>query len=152
MFIYGAALTLGAALVDHGVAEWLALGIFGVVEGGGDNLLLFSVIILLGVALTNIMSDGAAAAVLVPITLAVGVAAGLTGADLAMVAIPTAIPTAFAFMTAFGTPPNLIVHASGIPGSADFARNGVPMVLLAVLVLLAAQRYYWPLATGWLGF
>ena len=152
MFIYGAALTLGAAMVDHGVAEWLALGIFGMVEGGGDNLLLFSVIILLGVALTNIMSDGAAAAVLVPITLAVGVAAGLTGADLAMVAILTAISTAFAFMTAFGTPPNLIVHASGIPGSADFARNGVPMVLLAVLVLLAAQRYYWPLATGWLGF
>jgi len=98
------------------------------------------------------MSDGAAAAVLVPITLAVGVAAGLTGADLAMVAILTAISTAFAFMTAFGTPPNLIVHASGIPGSADFARNGVPMVLLAVLVLLAAQHYYWPLATGWLGF
>ena len=152
MFIYGAALTLGAAMVDHGVAEWLALGIFGMVEGGGDNLLLFSVIILLGVALTNIMSDGAAAAVLVPITLAVGVAAGLTGADLAMVAILTAISTAFAFMTAFGTPPNLIVHASGIPGSADFVRNGVPMVLLAVLVLLAAQRYYWPLATGWLGF
>ena len=152
MFIYGAALTLGAAMVDHGVAEWLALGIFGMVEGGGDNLLLFSVIILLGVALTNIMSDGAAAAVLVPITLAVGVAAGLTGADLAMVAILTAISTAFAFMTAFGTPPNLIVHASGIPGSADFARNGVPMVLLAVLVLLAAQHYYWPLATGWLGF
>ena len=116
--------------------------------GEGGELLLFSVIILLGVALTNIMSDGAAAAVLVPITLAVGVAADL---DLAMVAILTAISTAFAFATAFGTPPNLIVHASGIPGSADFVRNGVPMVLLAVLVLLAAQRYYWPLATGWLG-
>ena len=146
MFIYGAALTLGAALVDHGVAKWLALGIFEMVEGRGE-LLLFSVIILLGVALTNIMSDGAAAAVLVPITLAVGVAAEL---DLVMVALLTAISTAFAFMTAFGTPPNLIVHASGIPGSADFARNGVPMVLLAVLVLLAAQRYYWPLVTGWL--
>ncbi|MEC8878413.1 MAG: sodium:sulfate symporter, partial [Candidatus Thermoplasmatota archaeon] len=65
--------------------------------------------------------------------------------------ILTAISTAFAFATAFGTPPNLIVHASGIPNSADFVRNGVPMVLLAVLVLLAAQRYYWPLATGWLG-
>ena len=147
MFIYGAALTLGAAMVDHGVAEWLALGIFGLVEGGGE-LLLFSVIILLGVTLTNIMSDGAAAAVLVPITLAVGVAAEL---DLAVVAILTAISTAFAFMTAFGTPPNLIVHASGIPSSADFVRNGVPMVLLAVLVLLVAQRYYWPLALGWTG-
>jgi sodium-dependent dicarboxylate transporter 2/3/5 len=147
MFIYGAALTLGAAMVDHGVAEWLALGIFGLVEGGGE-LLLFSVIILLGVALTNIMSDGAAAAVLVPITLAVGVAAEL---DLAVVAILTAISTAFAFMTAFGTPPNLIVHASGIPSSADFVRNGVPMVLLAVLVLLVAQRYYWPIALGWTG-
>ena len=147
MFIYGAALTLGAALVDHGVAEWLALGIFEMVEGRGE-LLLFSVIILLGVALTNIMSDGAAAAVLVPITLAVGVAAEL---DLAVVAILTAISTAFAFMTAFGTPPNLIVHASGIPSAADFVRNGVPMVLLAVLVLLVAQRYYWPIALGWTG-
>jgi di/tricarboxylate transporter len=78
----------------------------------------------------------------------VGVAAELY---LAVVAILTAISTAFAFMTAFGTPPNLIVHASGIPSSADFVRNGVPMVLLAALVLLVAQRYYWPIALGWTG-
>lgn len=141
MFIYGAALTLGATMVEHGVAEWLADGIFKMSQGQ-DEVVIILMIISLAVLLTNIMSDGAAAAVLIPITLAVAFSANM---DLVFVGMITAIGTAFAFMTSFGTPPNLIVHASGIPTSKDFARNGIPMVLIAIAVVVLIEEKYWPL-------
>lgn len=53
-------------------------------------------IIIVTVLLTNVMSDGAAAAILVPITLAVGAAASL---PLASIALITAISTAFALFS-----------------------------------------------------
>ena len=145
IFIYGAALSLGAAMNDAGVAEWLANGLFNLTPTWGVML----VIVLVAALLTNVMSAGATAAVLVPITLAIGQQADL---NLASVAIITAAGTAFAFMTSFGTPPNLIVHASGIPTARDFARCGIPMVIMAIMVLLLVQKFYWPVAQGWLGW
>ena len=147
MFIYGAALTMGKAMVNHGAADWLAGGLYQMADYGseyGGDLSIILIIIVVTVLLTNVMSDGAAAAILVPITLAVGAAAEF---NLAFIAIITAISTAFAFMTSFGTPPNLIVQASGIPTSNDFLRNGVPLVIIAILFLILAQTYYWGTAS-----
>ena len=147
MFIYGAALTMGKAMVNHGAADWLAGGLYQMADYGseyGGDLSIILIIIVVTVLLTNVMSDGAAAAILVPITLAVGAAADF---NLAFIAIITAISTAFAFMTSFGTPPNLIVQASGIPTSNDFLRNGVPLVIIAILFLVLAQTYYWDMAS-----
>ena len=115
MFIYGAALTMGKAMVKHGAADWLAGGLYWLTEfADGEKVAIILMIIIVTVMLTNVMSDGAAAAILVPITLAVGFQADL---PLESIALITAISTAFAFMTSFGTPPNLIVQASGIPKS-----------------------------------
>ena len=147
MFIYGAALTMGKAMVNHGAADWLAGGLYQLANYGseyGGDLSIILIIVVVTVLLTNVMSDGAAAAILVPITLAVGAAAEF---NLAFIAIITAISTAFAFMTSFGTPPNLIVQASGIPTSNDFLRNGVPLVIIAILFLILAQTYYWGTAS-----
>jgi sodium-dependent dicarboxylate transporter 2/3/5 len=149
MFIYGAALTMGKAMVSHGAAAWLAGGLYTLAEigsqFGGDSVIIL-LIIVVTVLLTNVMSDGAAAAILVPITLAVGAAAGL---PLASVALITAISTAFAFMTSFGTPPNLIVQASGIPKSSDYLRNGIPLVIFTIILLMTAEYYYWDMAREW---
>ncbi len=149
MFIYGAALTMGKAMVKHGAAEWLAGGLYWLADLGsnyGGEIAIILMIIIVTVMLTNVMSDGAAAAILVPITLAVGVEANL---PLESIAIITAISTAFAFMTSFGTPPNLIVQASGIPKSDDFLRNGIPLVIFAIIILILAENYYWDIAREW---
>jgi sodium-dependent dicarboxylate transporter 2/3/5 len=89
MFIYGAALTMGKAMVNHGAADWLAGGLYKMADYGseyGGDLSIILMIIVVTVLLTNVMSDGAAAAILVPITLAVGAAAEC---NLAFIAIIT---------------------------------------------------------------
>jgi len=151
MFIYGAALTMGKAMVKHGAADWLAGGLYKLADYGseyGGDLSIIILIIVVTVLLTNVMSDGAAAAILVPITLAVGAAADF---NLAFIALITALSTAFAFMTSFGTPPNLIVQASGIPTPNDFVRNGVPLVVISIIALVVAKNYYWDIAGSWVG-
>ncbi len=151
MFIYGAALTMGKAMVKHGAADWLAGGLYKLAAYGseyGGDLSIIILIIVVTVLLTNVMSDGAAAAILVPITLAVGAAAEF---NLAFIALLTALSTAFAFMTSFGTPPNLIVQASGIPTPNDFVRNGVPLVVISIIALVVAKTYYWDIAGSWVG-
>jgi len=149
MFIYGAALTMGKAMVKHGAADWLAGGLYWLAEfADGKEVAIILMIIVVTVMLTNVMSDGAAAAILVPITLAVGFQADL---PLESIALITAISTAFAFMTSFGTPPNLIVQASGIPKSNDFVKNGVPLVFFAILLLIMIEQYYWVIAREWVG-
>jgi sodium-dependent dicarboxylate transporter 2/3/5 len=114
----------------------------------GKEVAIILMIIIVTVILTNVMSDGAAAAILVPITLAVGFQADL---PLESIALITAISTAFAFMTSFGTPPNLIVQASGIPKSNDFVKNGVPLVIFAISLLIIIEQYYWVIAREWVG-
>ena len=149
MFIYGAALTMGKAMVKHGAADWLAGGLYWLTEfADGEEVAIILMIIVVTVMLTNVMSDGAAAAILVPITLAVGWQAGL---PLESITLITAISTAFAFMTSFGTPPNLIVQASGIPTSGDFVRNGLPLVIFAIFLLIFVEQYYWDIAREWVG-
>jgi sodium-dependent dicarboxylate transporter 2/3/5 len=149
MFIYGAALTMGKAMVKHGAADWLAGGLYWLTEfADGEKVAIILMIIVVTVMLTNVMSDGAAAAILVPITLAVGWQAGL---PLESITLITAISTAFAFMTSFGTPPNLIVQASGIPTSSDFVRNGLPLVIFAIFLLIFVEQYYWDIAREWVG-
>ena len=54
-------------------------------------------------------------------------------------------------MTSFGTPPNLIVHASGIPKSNDYLKNGIPLVIFSIILLMLAEHYYWDIARGWVG-
>ena len=149
MFIYGAALTMGKAMVKHGAADWLAGGLYWLTEfADGEKVAIILMIIIVTVMLTNVMSDGAAAAILVPITLAVGWQAGL---PLESITLITAISTAFAFMTSFGTPPNLIVQASGIPTSSDFVRSGLPLVIFAIFLLIFVEQYYWDIAREWVG-
>jgi len=149
MFIYGAALTMGKAMVKHGAADWLAGGLYWLTEfADGEKVAIILMIIVVTVMLTNVMSDGAAAAILVPITLAVGFQADL---PLESITLITAISTAFAFMTSFGTPPNLIVQASGIPTSSDFVRNGLPLVIFAIFLLIFVEQYYWDIAREWVG-
>ncbi len=158
IFIYGAALTLGAAMNDLKVAGWLANGFFNLNPWEGALVVLIF-IALLTVILTQIMSAGATVAVLTPVTLSLAGAVAVTEGDFVTstqalqysAAMITALCSAFAFATVFGTPPNIIVHSSGIPKAGDFARCGVPLLIIATVLTLLFSYFYWPWAMDWMG-
>lgn len=158
IFIYGAALTLGAALKDENVASWLAEGFLALNPWEGAAVVLVF-IILLTALLTQVMSAGATVAVITPITLGFAAATQnhldfMPSSDALYLAAAmlTALCAAFAFATVFGTPPNIIVHSSGIPKGRDFARAGIPLLAIAIVATFLVSRFYWPWAMELLGW
>jgi len=146
IFIYGAALTIGKAMEDVGAAPWLAdkfLGGLGVLT----ILALLTVVIIVAALFTNFMSDAAATALLLPIVvpmaIIVGAEGGMQSEYAFLVTMATALASGFAYITVFGTPPNTIVHASGLVTSKDFLKGGLALWLASLLIMLVLINTYW---------
>ena len=150
IFIYGAALTMGAALTNTGAAFWLAdkaiggLGLIGI-------FLLLTLVVVVASIFTNIMSDAAAVALLLPVVVPMAIIVGADDAQKTEYAFYTTMATAlasgFAYITVFGTPPNTIVHASGKVTAKDFLKAGLPMWFASIVIMLVMVNTYW----RWLG-
>ena len=143
VLIYAAAISLGVEMKETGAARWVAesflafLAPFGADEGFG----LWAAVSVLTTAVTNIMSNGAAVAVLGPIVLKVAVVAQENPIVIGFI---TAISSSFAYLTVIGTPACTIVYASGYMKTTDFLKVGWRMVIMSTVVMLAVAVIYWP--------
>ena len=89
------------------------------------------------------MADGPAAASVGPITLNM---AGITHPEtdmLPFMTMATACASSFAYCLIIGTPPNAIVYASGLLTPRDYLRVGIPLWVIANVVLLLLVQVYW---------
>ena len=147
VWLYAGAIIFGLTLDQTGAAYYLArsvldlLGMWGMNEG----LPLLAVSNGLTAVLTNLMADGPAAAAVGPIALNM---AGLVhpGTNyLPFMAMSTAVASSFAYCLIIGTPPNAIVYASGYLEPKDYLRIGLPMWVIANVLLLVMTGVYWTL-------
>ena len=102
-------LPLGLALQHSGGADWLAQNTIGLF-GKSNPVVVLAVIYLLTGVMTEVMSNNAAAVLVVPIAIA-------TAESLGVDAKPFLVAVAFAASTAFASPvgyqTNAMVHAAG---------------------------------------
>jgi len=142
VWLYAAAISLGIQMKDTGAALWVADSFIGVLPSGMDSGIgLYASVSALTTIVTNTMSNGAAVAVLGPISLKMAISAGENPLILGYI---TAISSAFAYLTVIGTPACTIVYASGYLKTTDFLKVGWKMVIMSTLVLLAFAMFYWP--------
>ena len=143
VLLYAAAISLGIQMKDSGAAFWVASSFLEMLVpfGFDSGLPLWAAVSALTTGVTNTMSNGAAVAVLGPITLKLAVAAGESPLVIGFV---TAVSSAFAYLTVIGTPASTIVYASGYLKTTDFLVVGFRMAIASTLVLLIAALVYWP--------
>lgn len=143
VLLYAAAISLGVQMKDSGAALWVASSFLQMLApfGFDSGLPLWAAVSALTTGVTNTMSNGAAVAVLGPITLKLAVAAGESPLVMGFI---TAISSAFAYLTVIGTPASTIVYASGYLKTTDFLVVGFRMAIASTLVLLIAATVYWP--------
>jgi len=132
-------LPLGIALQESGGADWVAQHTVGAIGGFGPVATLAAIYILTA-ALTEVMSNNAAAVLVVPIALAAAEALGID-------AKPLLVAVAFAASTSFATPvgyqTNTMVYSAGGYRFADFMKIGVPLnIIFAVVAVLLIPRYF----------
>ncbi len=144
VLLYAAAISLGVQMKETGAALWIAEGFLKLLSpfGADQGIGLWISVSALTTLVTNTMSNGAAVAVLGPISLKMAVAADESPIILGFI---TAVSSAFAYLTVVGTPACTIVFAAGYLKPSDFLRVGWRMVLASTIVLLIAASIYWPL-------
>ena len=143
VLLYGAAISLGIEMKDTGAATWVATSFLNLLEplGASEGFGLWAAVSVLTTAVTNMMSNGAAVAVLGPVVLKVAVVAQESPIIIGFI---TAISSAFAYLTVVGTPACTIVYASGYLKTTDFLVVGWKMALISMIIMLAAAFLYWP--------
>ncbi|MYK57252.1 MAG: anion transporter, partial [Rhodospirillaceae bacterium] len=144
VLLYAAAISLGVQMKDSGAALWVANNFLDLlsplgIEGG---IPLWTAVSALTTGVTNLMSNGAAVAVIGPITLKMAAAAGESPL---LIGFITAISSAFAYLTVIGTPACTIVYASGYLKTTDFLRVGYRMVIVSTVLLIISAYLFWPL-------
>ncbi len=134
-----AALALGAAMQDTGGAAFLARHLTETIGDAGPTAVL-SGFFLLTAAIANIISSKATAVLFTPI--AIGIAREL-GVDPHVFAVAVVFAANSAFATPIGYQTSLLVMGPGHYRFGDFARTGVPLILvLWVVFTIVAPWYY----------
>ncbi|HUV08088.1 MAG TPA: DASS family sodium-coupled anion symporter [Spirochaetia bacterium] len=138
--VFGAGVSLGNSMLESGAGKWLADLILPAFVGGPWPLLFFGCGIL-GSMLTSMMSNTAAAALLLPITIPLATSMGLDPAPLAMGA-----PITCSFiMLVIGCPPTIIAYSTGYFSQIDFIKAAIPWAVINILVVTLIVSIYWPL-------
>ncbi len=135
LILFGGGLSLASAINANGVADLIGnqVGSFR----GASPLLLVLVVTATMIYLTEITSNTATTATMVPILAAL--APGL-GVHAYMLIVPAAIAASCAFMLPVATPPNAIVFGSGRVTIPQMCRAGLWLNLIGI-VLITALTY-----------
>jgi len=145
VWLYAGAIIFGKILDETGAAYFIARSAVDALSplGFDSGLPLLGVGGVLTALITQIMADGPAAAAVGPITLSM---AGIVHPGTAMLpftAMVTACASSFAYCLIIGTPPNAIVYASGLLSPKDYLRVGLPLWVVANVVLMLLVAFYW---------
>lgn len=137
ILLFGGGLSLAAAMDRTGLAQWL--GAHLTLLRGVHPLLLMLVLCGVVTFLSEIASNTALVAALLPV---LGAAAQATGMDAKALAIPVALAASCGFMLPAATGPNAIAFGSGRIKAAHMARaglllDGTGIVVIAVVCWLA---------------
>lgn len=131
LILFGGGLSLAAAInatgVDHVFGQWVSRLPFI------SPLVLVVSIVALVILLTELTSNIATTASLVPV---VAAAAPTLGLDSQVIVVLVALAASCAFMMPVATPPNAIVFGSGQISALDMARAGIVTNLLALIVIV----------------
>ncbi len=138
VLMYGGAIAVGSALSVSGAGAWMAAQFFP------EGLVGLALIIVLTVAtllLTEGVSNAAAVAILLPVAIPVGVAAGINPLT---IALAVGIIAGFAFMLPMGTPANAMIYGTGFVQRLAMLRFGGMLSLSALLLFIMIAWAWWP--------
>lgn len=131
LMLLGGGLSLGRGLSESGAADWLASMLSSEV-GDFPMFLLLLVLVSVAVFSTELISNTAVTSKLAPILMGVALQLGLSTESLV---IPVTIATSMAFMLPVATPPNALVHATGVITQRDMMKVGLRLNLAAISVI-----------------
>jgi sodium-dependent dicarboxylate transporter 2/3/5 len=140
LLLFGGGISLATAMEK--------VGIIASVGGWIQSLnvtevtLMLIILAFLTTLLTEVMSNVALAAVMIPVASGIGVDMGQSPL---LFAVPVALASSFAFMLPIATPPNAIVFSSGKIRIKDMIKLGFLPNLIGIIIVIGFCRYLLPI-------
>jgi len=138
--VFGAGVALGIAMLHSGAGAWLASKFIPLLEGQ-NWVVVFAGSGFLGSIMSSFMSNAAATALILPITIPMAQSMGIPEAAIALSA---PISTSF-IMLVIGCPPTIIAYSTGYFSQIEFIKVAVPWAIASILLITLAAAIYWPL-------
>ena len=142
VLMYGGAIALGSAMKDTHAMIWLAKALLP--TGQISPLMLLVLMVPLTMAVSSVISNAAAVAVLLPVGYALGAQTEPAIHPLAMTYV-VGICSGLAFALPISSPPVAICFASGYYRMLHVPRYGIPLTGVACVVFVVVMLVYWPL-------
>jgi di/tricarboxylate transporter len=131
---------LSTAITDTGAADLLAGTMIGAVSGLGLWALLLG-LFLISATVGQLISNTAIALILIPIALSISHELGVSPMPMLMC---VNVAAAAALLTPVATPANMMIMGPGGYQFADYARLGLPLMLLYLVVAVFLVPVWWP--------
>jgi sodium-dependent dicarboxylate transporter 2/3/5 len=150
VLMYAGAICLGRAVDSSGALSWISQRVLVVPEslsvsfGGETAFWLLALLTLAGIFLTEMFSNAAVVALMLPVSIRM---ATHLGASPASMAYGIAIASGLGFIMPMGTPAIAIAYSSGYLKVRDIALPGLILNLLGWLLFILTAKFVWP----WIG-
>lgn len=131
LILFGGGLAMAGGFKSSGLAEWLGNQV-GLLENAPILVLIIAVTALI-IFLTELTSNTATSAMVMPILSAVAI--GLGQSPLLLI-IPAAVAASCAFMLPVATPPNAIVFGSGYVTIPQMAKSGFGLNVIGIILVV----------------
>lgn len=140
LFLYGGAIVMGSGLQETGAAVWFTSKVSPLMI---NEYIAFFVIILIGMMLTQAMSNTAAVALLLPIGFSI--ASQFSGISPVAISMGIALSGGGAFMLIISTPAAAISYSSGYFSTKDLLKYGSVAVIINLILIYGIAMTYWQL-------
>ena len=131
LLLFGGGIALSAIMQSSGTSAWIATEVSHIIPPE-QPWITYLLVALFVVFLTELVSNTATAALLVPLMMPV---AAMVGASPEVTAVIIGLAASCAFMLPVATPPNALVYGTGAVPQRSMIRAGILMNLVCVLVL-----------------
>jgi sodium-dependent dicarboxylate transporter 2/3/5 len=138
--VFGSGVSLGAAMLSSGLGKYLAEMLLPLLQGQSPFVTYYGMG-LFGSALSSMMSNSAAVALSLPITLPM---AEMMNMSVETVGLLAPMSTSF-IMLVIGCPPTIIAYSTGYFNQVEFVKVAVPWCLLLLAICVLGALFYWPM-------
>ncbi len=133
IIFFGGALSLGAALLNTGAASWLIKDIVAMLGSNPSTMLIMLVLMIIGVIITQVMSNIALSAILIPLSVTLAQA---QGQPIGVYAVPVAIACSLSFMLPMADPTVAMAYGTKYVNIKEILKAGVPLIVIGIIVTL----------------
>ena len=133
IIFFGGALSLGAALLNTGAAAWLIQDLINMMGSNVSTLGIMLLLMVIAVLITQVMSNIALSAILVPLSVTLAAA---QGQPIGIYAVPVAIACSLSFMFPMADPTVAMAYGTGYVKIKEILKAGIPMVIIGIILTI----------------